>query len=301
MSTPLPVTQAAPDPAADLARIASQIARLEEITADWDEHHSGTLSAIKSSIEELNQEAFKRLIRFLREDPACAARLREAVRDPFIFGVLRFHGLVKEPIEQRIERALEEVRPMLKGHGGDVEFVGLSAADTVDVRLIGSCHGCPASGQTLTEGVEKAIRQHCPEIKHIRQVSQPPRQVAPRAPGSEQVVHFISPFAKAKDEGWERICAEDDIPDNGIFTCTHKGHDLLLYRKGATVSCMNNACAHMGMPLDAGELRDGTLKCSYHGFTYLLETGECLTVPEVQLTVHPVKVVDGQVSVRLGK
>jgi Fe-S cluster biogenesis protein NfuA/nitrite reductase/ring-hydroxylating ferredoxin subunit len=294
-------SETAPDPAADLARIAGQITRLEEIARDWDEHHAGTLSAIKSSIEELNREAFKRLIRFLREDPACAARLKEAVRDPFIFGVLRFHELVKEPIEQRIERALEEIRPMLKGHGGDVELVGMSAADTVDVRLVGACHGCPASGQTLTEGVERAIRAHCPEIQHIRQVSQPPRQVAPRAPGSDQVIHFISPFARAKDEGWETICAQEDIPDNGILAHCYKGHDLLLYRKGSLVSCMNNACAHLGMPLDAGELSEGTLRCSYHGFTYLLETGECLTVPEVQLTMHPVKVADGQVSVRLGK
>ena len=40
--------------------------------------------------------------------------------------------------------------------------------DTVEVRLLGACHGCPASGQTLAEGVEKAIRQHCPEIVHIQ-------------------------------------------------------------------------------------------------------------------------------------
>lgn len=295
---PLPVP--APDPAQELAQLAGQIARLEDITQSWDQHHLGTVTAIKSAIEELNREAFKRLIRFLREDPACAARLKLAVRDPFIFGVLRFHELVREPIEQRLERALEDVRPMLKSHGGDIELVGLSAPDTVDVRLIGSCHGCPASGQTLSEGVEKAIRQHCPEILHVRQVSQPARQVAKPA-GGEQVVHFISPFAKARDEGWDVVCGLDDIPDQGILAKSHKGHELLLYRKGSLVSCMNNACAHLGMPLDGGELHEGTLRCSYHGFTYLLETGECLTVPEVQLTMHPVKVADGQVSLRLGK
>ena len=144
----LPAADPAANPGEELARIAGQIARLEEIAAGWDETHAGTLSAIKSSIEELNREAFRRMIRFLREDPAAAARLREAVRDPFIYGVLRFHELVREPIEARLERALEEVRPALKGHGGDVELVGLSAPDTVDLRLLGSCHGCPASSQT---------------------------------------------------------------------------------------------------------------------------------------------------------
>ncbi len=292
------------DSAIELNHLASQIARLETIAQDWDAHHAGTLSAIKSSIEELNRVAFKRLIVSLREDPAAAARLKVVVQDPFIYGVLRFHGLVKEPIEVRIARALDEVRPMLKGHGGDIELVGMSAADTLDVRLIGACHGCPASGQTLTEGVEKAVRQHCPEIQHIRQVSQPARQAAPKnagPAGGEQVVHFISPFAQAKDAGWEVVCAQADIPDNGILAQRYKDQDLLLYRKGDIVSCMNNACAHLGMPLDAGELTEGTLKCSYHGFMYLLQTGECLTVPEVQLTMHPVKVADGNVSIRLRK
>ena len=179
----------------------------------------------------------------------------------------------------------------------------------MEVRLLGSCHGCPASSQTLTEGVEKAIRSLCPEIQHIRQVSHPPRQAqqaqpgdAPGgAPGGAQVIHFVSPFAREKDAGWEIVCTLAEIPDGGILAHSHNGHELLLYRLGAAVSCMDNACAHMGMPLDAGEVSDGKLKCVHHGFTYLLETGECLTVPEVQLTTHAVKVTNNGVSVRLGK
>ncbi len=282
----------------DLARVAGQIARLEEIARGWDEHHAGTLAAIKASIEELNREAFRRLIRHLREDPACAVRLAGAVRDPFIFGVLRFHGLVKDPLEHRVEQALEEVRPSLRTHGGDVELVAVQLPDTVEVRLVGACHGCPASGQTLTEGVEKAIRRHCPEIQNIRQVSRPPRRVEP---GTPQVVHFVSPFAKAADAGWDEVCALEEIPHDGILTRTVGGHEVLLYRRGSVVSCVDNACAHMGMPLDGGELCDGTLRCPYHGFTYALETGECLTVPEVQLKMHAVKVANDHVCVRLAR
>jgi Fe-S cluster biogenesis protein NfuA/nitrite reductase/ring-hydroxylating ferredoxin subunit len=301
--SPLRESESEPEPAgAALARLAGQIARLEHIASSWEQPHAGTLSAIKSAIEELNREAFRRLIRHLREDPACATRLRSAVRDPFIFGVLRFHGLVKDPLEIRIEQALEEVRPSLQGHGGDVEFVALKMPDTVEVRLVGSCHGCPSSSQTLTEGVERAIRQHCPEIQHIRQVSQPPPQRT--LPGEPQVVHFTSPFPKAGEPaglGWEEVCALYEIPDGGILTRTLSGREVLLYRRAHTVSCFDNACAHMGMPLDGGELREGTLQCPHHGFTYALDTGECLTVPEVQLRVHAVKVTDALVRVRLAK
>jgi nitrite reductase/ring-hydroxylating ferredoxin subunit/Fe-S cluster biogenesis protein NfuA len=277
-----------------LARIAGQIDRLEEIAAGWDAHHAGTLTAIKSAIEELNREAFRRLIRKLREDPASGARLAEAVRDPFIFGVLRFHGLVRDPLEQRIERALEEVRPLLQTHGGNVELVAVKPPDTVELRLVGACHGCPASAQTLTEGVERAIRSHCPEIQHIRQVSQPPQ----RAP-TGQVVHFISPFARAAEPGWQEACALFEIPDGGIITRSLGGCDLLLYRRGGMVSCFQNACAHMGMPLDGGRVDDGALECPHHNFRYALETGECLTVPQVQLKTYAVKVTDARVHVRL--
>jgi len=308
MAAQLPESELAGDALAQLApahlalaRLAGQIARLEEIAQAWDEHHAGTLSALKSSIEELNREAFRRLIRQLRDDPACAARLATAVRDPFIFGVLRFHGLVKDPIEHRVAQALEQVRPMLQNHGGDVELVAVRLPDTVDIRLVGACHGCPASGQTLTEGVERAIREHCPEIRHIRQVSQPAARAAQPDPGSAQVVHFISPFAQAADPGWEEVCALYEIPDGGILTRKLAGQEVLLYRRGFTVSCFDNACAHMGMPLDGGEVRDGTLECPYHKFTYALATGECLTVPEVQLRTHSVKIANAKVCVRVAK
>ncbi len=66
------------------------------------------------------------------------------------------------------------------------------------------------------------------------------------------------------------------------------------------VSCVDNACAHLGMPLDEGAVNDGILECPHHGFRYLLATGECLDVPEVQLVVHAVRVRDGRVAVKLG-
>ena len=280
----------------DLVHRAAQIAQLEKIASTWDEHHTGTLTAIKTAIEELNCEGFRRLIRLLRADPACAAGLNAAVRDPFVFGLLRFHGLVKDPLEHRVAQALEEVRPFLREHGGDVELVAVLPPDTVELRLIGACHGCPSSSQTLSEGVEKSIRRHCPEIKTVRQVS----KSSPRAAtDGAQVVKFTSPFARSKDPGWDEVCGLHEIPDGGLITRNINGRELLLYRRGARVSCLDNACAHMGMPLDGGNLHEGTLRCPHHGFTYLLETGECLTVPEVQLRTHPVKVTNASVCVHI--
>ena len=290
----------AAESAAELAKRADELARLETLAQGWEPVQQAVLSAIKTGIEELNAEAFKRLIRALKGDAAAGAALRQAVRDPLVYQVLRFHGLVKEPLEHRVARALDEVRPSLKQHGGDVELVAVKFPDTVEVRLIGSCQSCPSSGETLSEGVEKSIKALCPEILHVHRVSRgAPEASFNQGVGGAQVVHFVSPFARQQDAGWADVCALADLPDGTVATRTVDGRDVLLYRHGDGVSCLDNACAHMGMPLDGGLVDGGTLRCPHHGFVYLLDTGECLTVPEVQLAVHAVKVVGERVSVRL--
>ncbi|MBI3343893.1 MAG: NifU family protein [Gammaproteobacteria bacterium] len=257
-----------------------------------------TVQALKSAIEDLHKEALKRLIRALKDDPAAGVRLREALGDQVVYGVLLFHGLVREPLEVRVQKALDEVRPFMHQHGGDVELVAVRPLDTVEVRLVGACHGCPASSQTLTEGVERAIRQHCPEILHIHQVSKGRTETKPAGNGVA-TLHFVSPFALRTRDGWIDAARLDEIPDGSILERELKGRSLLLYRQGTQVSCMDNRCAHLGMALEMGEIVDGVITCPYHGFKYLLETGECLTAPEVQLTVHAVKVMGERVQVRL--
>jgi nitrite reductase/ring-hydroxylating ferredoxin subunit/Fe-S cluster biogenesis protein NfuA len=293
---PLDLDTAHAESAAELARRADELARLEALAQGWEPQQQAVLSALKTGIEELNAEAFKRLIRSLKGDDAAAAALRKAVRDPLVYQVLRFHGLVKEPLEHRVARALDEVRSMLQQHGGDVELVEVKLPDTVDVRLIGSCQSCPSSGETLSEGVEKAIKAHCPEITAVNRVSRGAPEA--RADGA-QVLHFVSPFARAQDAGWADVCALHELHDGALVSRPVEGRDVLLYRHGDAVSCLDNACAHMGMPLDGGQVEDGSLRCPYHGFVYRLDTGECVTVPEVQLAVHAVKIVGERVAVRL--
>ncbi len=289
-------TQPQRDSATELERLAGDIDKLEAIVDTWDESYQLTAKALKSSIEELHKEALKRLIRALKDDPAAGARLREALNDQIVYGVLLYHGLVKQPLASRVQAALDAVRPILQGHSGDVELVAVKPPDTVEIRLVGSCHGCPASGQTLAEGIERSIRDFCPEIVHINQVS---RGLSEVARNGEQKLYFISPFAGNAKAGWRETCAVTDIPEGSILEKQIKDRSVLLHRRGDIVSCVENVCAHLGMPLEMGRVEDGVITCPYHGFQYLLETGECLTVPEVQLKVHAVRVVGEKVEVRL--
>ena len=195
-------TQLQSNGAEDLARLAGDIDKLEAIVAVWDEHYQLTTTALKTSIEDLHKEAFKRLIRALKDDAAAGLKLREALQDQVVYGVLLYHGLVKEPIAPRLKKALDAVRPVLQGHGGDVELIAIKPPDTVEIRLVGSCHGCPASGQTLTEGIEKSIKEYCPEIVHVNQVS---RGRSESETNGEQKLYFISPFASNLKEKWSKF------------------------------------------------------------------------------------------------
>lgn len=70
-------------------------------------------------------------------------------------------------IKERVSKALEKVRPYLQSDGGDIDLIEVTDDMTVKVKLLGACHGCPYSLQTLKSGVEKAIMTEVPEIKRV--------------------------------------------------------------------------------------------------------------------------------------
>ena len=74
-------------------------------------------------------------------------------------------------LKERVEEALNKVRPSLQADGGDVELVEVDDADgVVKVRLQGSCAGCPMSQMTLKMGIEKILKQNVPEVSRVESV-----------------------------------------------------------------------------------------------------------------------------------
>jgi Fe-S cluster biogenesis protein NfuA len=70
-------------------------------------------------------------------------------------------------MKQKVEKALEEIRPFLRADGGDIELIEVSEDGVVTVKLTGACHGCPMSQMTLKEGVERQLKEQIPEIKSV--------------------------------------------------------------------------------------------------------------------------------------
>lgn len=72
-------------------------------------------------------------------------------------------------MREKIEKAIETIRPALRADGGDIELVNVEDG-IVKVRLKGACGGCPMSQLTLTRGVEQAIKKAVPEVKRVEAV-----------------------------------------------------------------------------------------------------------------------------------
>ena len=73
-------------------------------------------------------------------------------------------------MKEKIQAAIDKIRPMLQADGGDVELVDVSDAGVVQVRLQGACKGCPMSQMTLKNGIERIIKQEVPEVTTVESV-----------------------------------------------------------------------------------------------------------------------------------
>jgi len=276
--------------ARDLETMLRDLRALEQLADDWPSTQRNAATARAQAVDELNAEAFRRLIRSLREVPGMMDALRTAAADEVVYAVLRRHAILKPSVFERVEAALESIRPQLASHGGNVELLRAEPPQA-EVRFLGACDGCPASMLTFYAGVKKAIQEQVPEITEVKQA----KGLGNGGAGQ----HHASPFGAGQAAAWATALPLADLAVGATRAVEIEGRSLLLTRFADKVTCFTNACAHMGMALDGGDIVEGIITCPYHGFQYALESGECLTAPEVQLVPHGVRVQDGRIQVSL--
>ena len=72
-------------------------------------------------------------------------------------------------MREKVEKALDKIRPALQADGGGVELVDVTGG-IVKVKLTGACHGCPMSKMTLQNGIEETLKTEVPEIEKVEAV-----------------------------------------------------------------------------------------------------------------------------------
>ena len=75
-------------------------------------------------------------------------------------------------IKERVQNALEEIRPFLISDGGDITLVSIDSNKVVNVKLHGNCVSCTVNQMTLKSGVEMTIKKHVPEIEKVVSVEE---------------------------------------------------------------------------------------------------------------------------------
>ncbi len=69
-------------------------------------------------------------------------------------------------MRDKVEEILDKIRPQLEADGGGVELIDVNDG-VVTVKLIGACSGCAMRNMTLTNGIERILKEHVPEVKEV--------------------------------------------------------------------------------------------------------------------------------------
>lgn len=74
-----------------------------------------------------------------------------------------------ESVEQRVNRAIDKVRPLIQRDGGEVWLIRVDGS-TAYVQMLGACGGCPASNVTLKGAIEAVVTEDVPEVTEVLQI-----------------------------------------------------------------------------------------------------------------------------------
>ena len=70
-----------------------------------------------------------------------------------------------EELETRVDQVLDEMRPYIHSHGGEVNVLEVTDEKIARIQMLGSCNGCPMSMLTMRLGIERLLAEKVPELK----------------------------------------------------------------------------------------------------------------------------------------
>lgn len=73
----------------------------------------------------------------------------------------------KKDFLERIDTALDSIRPHLAADGGNIEVVDLTEEMIVHIKWMGNCEGCSMSSMTMRAGIEETLKAKIPEVKGV--------------------------------------------------------------------------------------------------------------------------------------
>jgi Fe-S cluster biogenesis protein NfuA/nitrite reductase/ring-hydroxylating ferredoxin subunit len=219
-----------------------------------------------------------------RDDGELAQALAD---DELVAHLLLLHGLHPLGLEERVVAALDEVRPYLHSHGGNVELLAIEEA-AVRLRLQGSCSGCPSSTMTLKLAIENAIRKHAPEIEEV---------IAEDAAAGPPLLQIE--VAPAVEGPWTMAGGLSELAGGGTTVKDVGQQSILFLKLGDHFYGYRPRCPACDGSLAEAALDGVELTCAGCGNRYdVVRAGRCLDSPGLHLEPVPL-LVDQQGLVKV--
>jgi len=272
---------------------------LESIEQHPEEAVRNHVRALVYTLLDLHHGALQRIVEIVSAQPEGERILQELNDDELVQAVLMVHELMAQPLETRIENALEIARQQLKIYGADVELLEVKNG-VAQLKLFGGASTANVSTTILKAEIEHALHEHTPDLLNVEYED----TIAPTRPVKlvQILPRRIVQDDSSPKEFYMPIIRHDQVPDNKLRVVETGGINLLLCNVAGTIYAFQNRCAEGGLPLGESLLDDGVLTCPCHGFQFdARQKGRCLTNPELRLESLPMRVENEIVKVALPK
>jgi Fe-S cluster biogenesis protein NfuA/nitrite reductase/ring-hydroxylating ferredoxin subunit len=227
--------------------------------------------------------------------------------DEFVATLLLIHDLHPVPLEDRVQGALDSVRPYMQSHGGNVELLSLENG-VARIHLQGSCSDCSASAVTLELAIKQALEEAAPDLEGLEVEGVAPQTMGgaglPMVTGSAPPTGLELPVVMSgppMPPAWFEVgSALADLRDGSMTAVNVEGSDLLVANVEGTLLAYRDRCASCGGALHDGRLAAGALACpSCERSFFLPRAGRSMDDEHIQLEPVPLLREQGLVKVAL--
>jgi Fe-S cluster biogenesis protein NfuA/nitrite reductase/ring-hydroxylating ferredoxin subunit len=283
-------------------RVARMETLLEEIETLADPNARSKAAEVVGVLLDLYGEGLSRMMEVVAQGEERERIFGAFADDELVSHLLLLHGLHPLDVETRVVRALEEVRPYLQSHGGNVELLGIEGG-VARVRMQGSCDGCPSSTVTLKLAIEEAVLKAAPDLEGIEAegVTEPPPKPA--------MTFVAGPTLRKKEKkrpeedgaSWTVVGGLPQLSGGGKLVKEVSGEPVLFLKLGDDFYAYRHLCPGCGVSLEEGSLKGAELACSGCSHRYdVRRAGRCLDDPQLHLEPIPLLVDEVAVEERQG-
>ena len=274
-------------------RVARMETLLGEIEALKDPNARQKAAEIVQILLELYGEGMARMMETVAEGEERERTFQAFADDELVSHLLLLHGLHPLDVETRVVKALEEVRPYLQSHGGNVELLGVEGG-VARLRMQGSCDGCPSSAMTLKLAIEEAIQKAAPDLEGIEAEGVAETKPAPTI--------VAGPTLRRKEKkqqpeengtSWAVIGGLPQLSGGGLLVKEISGGPVLFVKLEDDLYAYRNLCPGCGGSLEGSSLKGAELGCPGCERSYdVRRAGRCLDAP--QLHLEPIPLLMGE-------